>query len=322
MKIALLAGGNPHSLALARHLHTLGIEHFGIGRSVAKPAPLWLAPPDYRYYVAHLGHDLPLALEILDDERPDVICSFAAQGEGAASFGADAWRFYQTNCVVLVRLIEELHKRNYLKRFVQISTSELYGSCDYPVAEDAPIRATSPYAISKAAFDAHLTAMHRVHGFPMQIVRPSNCLTAGMQLHRIVPRAMIAALYGKRLQLQGGGAARKSFLDSHDLARAVMVVLERGQVGEIYNVGPQHPTGIRTLVEKCAFVCEVPFYDFVDEVPARVGEDATYWLDSAKIKALGWKQSVPLNDALAAMREWVDMFPQLADMPHEFVIRP
>ena len=322
MKIALLAGGNPHSLAFARHLHGISVDVFGIGRGVRKPDPLWLAPVGYRYYVAHLGHDLPAALEILDEERPDAIVSFAAQGEGAASFGSDAWRFYQTNCVTLARLVEALRSRDYMRRFVQISTSELYGSCESPVAEDAPIRATSPYAISKAAFDAHLQVMHRVHGFPMQIVRPSNCLTAGMQLHRIIPRAMIAARYGRRLSLQGGGAARKSYLDSHDLARAVMCVLERGQVGEVYNCGPDEPISIRSLVEKCADACDVPMRMFVDETPARVGEDSVYWLSSDKIKALGWTQTVPLGEGLAAMREWVDMFPQLADMDSAYVVRP
>ena len=322
MKIGILAGGNPHAIALARHLHTLSVDCFGIGRSVRKPDPLWLAPVGYRYYVAHLGHDLPAALEILDEERPDAIVSFAAQGEGAASFGSDAWRFYMMNCVVLAKVVDALRARDYLRRFVHIGSSEVYGSVDEPVNETAPLKPTSPYSASKATFDIHLGIMHRVHGFPIQIVRPSNCYTAGMQLHRIIPRAMIAARYGKRLSLQGGGAARKSYLDSHDLALAIMCVLERGQVGDVYNCGPDEPISIRSLVEKCADACDVPMRMFVDETPARVGEDSVYWLSSDKIKSLGWTQTVPLGEGLAAMREWVDMFPQLADMDSAYVVRP
>lgn len=322
MKVALLGGGNPHSLALARHLHSLSIECFGIGRAGPKPAPLWLVPEGYRYYVAHLGEQLPLAMEILDSERPDVIVNFAAQGEGAASFGADAWRFYQTNCVTLVRLVEELRKRDYVRRFVQISTSELYGSCERPVAEDAPIRATSPYSISKAAFDAHLQMMHRVHGFPMQIVRPSNCYTPGMQLHRILARAAVCAVYGKKLQLQGGGLARKTYMHSDDLARAIMTVIERGAIGETYNAGAPLPITIRDLVDHVRYLSRLSWEQFAEEAPGRSGEDSQYWLDSAKLRALGWAPEILLRDGIEHMLSWVRQFPQLADMPHEFVMRP
>ena len=307
---------------MARHFAVRGIDVFGVGRNPPKPEPLWLFPPGYRYFRAHIGDQTDRVLSILDDERPDVVLNIAAQGEGAASFGEHAWRFYQTNVVYLVQLVEQLRRREYLRRFIQISTSELYGSCAQPVSEDAPLRPTSPYAISKAAFDQHLQVLHRVHGFAMNIVRPSNCLTAGMQLHRVVPRAAISAIYGQRMQLQGGGEARKSFLDTEDLARAVLAALDKGAVGEIYNAGPQEPTSIREIVRIVGECAGVPMAGFVDEVPGRVGEDSVYWLESGRLRALGWAPTVPLERAIESIVSWVRDHPALAEMPWKYEVAP
>jgi len=177
LKVALIGGGNCYAINLANYLESLGIEHFGIGRSPSKHPALWMVDHPYRYFQAHLIHEFDRALAILDSERPEVLVSFAAQGESAASFGHDADLFYATNTLALVRLAEALRERTYLRQFVQIGTSECYGSTDTPARETDPVRPTSPYAISKVAFDLHLEAMYRVHGFPMNIVRPSNCFT-------------------------------------------------------------------------------------------------------------------------------------------------
>ena len=318
MKVGLLGGGNPHALAVARHLRSQDLDVFGIGRGPAKPAPLWLVPEGYRYYQAHLGTQKQKTLQILDAEKPDVIFNFAAQGEGAASFKTP-WAFYHTNCVILSRLMEKIRTRKYLKRFVHISTSELYGSGG-PFSETDPVKATSPYAISKAAFDLHLETLHRVYGFPMQIVRPSNCVTSGMQLHRIVPRASISAVYGQKLQLRGN--AKKSYLDSQDLAEGLLVVLEKGTVGETYNVGPTNPISMREVVELVASESGVPFGSFVEERPSRLGEDALYWLSSEKIRSLGWLPAIPLRHAVSRVVEWVRKYPELATMPFEYRVTP
>lgn len=322
MKIGILGGGNCHALAFARHFSAAGIDCFGIGRGEPKPAPLWLAPAGYRYYTAHLGGQLRRAIDVLEAEQPDIIVCIAAQGESAASFGKHAPMFYQTNCVMLVRLVEELRVRKWLKRFIQISTSELYGSVSEPADESAPIRATSPYAISKAAFDAHLEVMHRVHGFPAIVVRPSNAYCEGQQLHRIVPRAVIAALYGKRMQLQGGGRAKKSYLHTADLAAAIELIIRKGEPGTVYNVGPDDPVRISDLVAMVGTRIGVPMQSFVDQAPARLGEDSVYWIDSARVKALGWQPRVGMEEGLLRVINWAMAHPELATMPAEFRIQP
>jgi dTDP-glucose 4,6-dehydratase len=322
VKIAILGGGNVYALNFARHLSEIGIEHFGIGRSGPKPKPLWQVDHHYRFWALHLVDQLSAYLALLDTEKPDTVVNFAAQGEGAASFGSDAHHYYTTNTVALVNLVEAIRQRPYINRFVQIGSSEVYGSVTKPSDENARLQPSSPYAISKAAFDQHLEIMHRVHGFPANVIRPSNAYCPGQQLHRIIPKAILCALGGQKLQLHGGGKSEKSYLHADDLSRAIVTVLERGTKGRIYNCGPDEPTAIRTVAVLVAAACNVKFEDLVQEAPERQGQDGRYWLDSSALKALGWQQIVELEHGINGMVEWVKAHPELLKADTTFRLRP
>ena len=321
MKIAILGGGNVYALNFARHLSNTGIEHFGIGRSGPKATPLWQIDHHYRFWALHLVDQLPQYMAILDRERPDTIVNFAAQGEGAASFGSDAHLFYTTNTLALVRLVEELRSRDYVKRVVQIGSSEVYGSVAEPATEDTELRPSSPYAISKAAFDQHLAIMHRVHGFPMNVIRPSNAYCPGQQLHRILPKAIICALSGKKLQLHGGGKAEKSYLHGDDLSRAIVMVVERGEAGRIYNCGPERPTAIKDVAQMVADATGITFDELVQMAPDRVGQDGRYWLDSSRLRSLGWTPVRGLKPGIEEMVRWVREYPELLTTDTTFRMR-
>lgn len=323
MKVAIIGGGNVYALNLAKHLSSIGIEHFGIGRSGPKAAAFWQIDHHYRFWALHLVNELHEILRVLDSEEPDVVVNYAAQGEGAASFGTDSHLFYATNSTALVRFAEEMSKRDYLKRFVQIGTSEVYGSVKHPSIEGDELKPSSPYAISKASFDQHLDVMFKVRGFPMNIIRPSNAYCPGQQLHRIIPKTILCALGGKKLSLQGGGYAEKSYIHADDLSRAVVAVLERGQFGQTYNCGPAIPISIRGLVSHVLEACGAMWTDVVEETPQRVGEDGCYWLDSARLmKDTGWCRVVTLEHGLIGMVEWVRKHPELLTMDTTFRIRP
>ena len=322
MKVAILGGGNVYAVNFANHLHKLGIKHFGIGRSKKTPA-FWQVDHHYPYHALHLIDHLQAYLAILDTELPDVVVNFAAQGEGAASFTADSRWFYRTNTLGLVDLVENLRTRDYMKRFVQIGSSEVYGSVDSPSKETDCIKPSSPYAVSKAAFDQHLEIMHRISGFPMNIVRPSNAYCPGQQAHRIIPKAIICALAGQKLKLQGGGKAEKSYLHATDLSAAIMTILKHGEVGRVYNCGPESPLSIRAIVMACAAACGIDYRDLIEDAPDRVGQDSRYWLDSSRLKDLGWHQSIGIITGIAEMVEWVKRNKEeLLSMDTTFKLRP
>lgn len=315
MKVAVLGGGGCFALNFVSHLDDNSIEHFGIGRSLEKDPAFWQVSHHYRYRALHLSFNREAICAVLDTERPDIVVNFAAQGEGAASFGENAPDYFQTNTVALVRLVCELRKRNYLKRFIQIGSSEVYGSPDAPARETDLLNPTSPYSVSKAAFDLYLQSMWKTAAFPMNIIRPSNCYVEGQQLYRVIPKTMVCALKGEKLELHGGGVAQKSYLHASDLSRAVLDVIYKAPAGSIYNVGPAEPITIRDLVEMIAQTVGIPFAELVKEAPDRIGQDAKYHLNCDAIKALGWSQTISLAEGLQAMYEWVKRYPQLLTMP-------
>ena len=324
---AVLGGGGSFGIHTALYLleHANPKKVIGIGRNPLRPEPFSLnieQHPKYSYYAYHVTYELDLLLEVLDREQPDVIINFAAQGEGAVSW-KHSWRFFETNSMGLARLVEKLMKRSWLERFIQIGTSEMYGSVEHATKEDEPIKPTSPYAASKVAFDMYLMSVHRFQQFPMNIIRPSNAYCPGQLLHRVIPRAVVSGLSGKKLPLHGGGRAEKSYIHARDLGRAIHLVAEKAPLGTVYNAGPPQPTSIRALVEKTAEALEMKFEDLCEMTGDRLGQDSRYWLDSSAIKeAVGWEPQISLEDGLAEMVAWGRKYlGQLEKWPMDYVLR-
>jgi dTDP-glucose 4,6-dehydratase len=327
-RYAVLGGGGSFGIHTSKYLleQSDAERVIGIGRNPARPEPFTLnvgkGDKRYSYHAYHVMHELDLLLELLDKEKPQVIVNYAAQGEGAVSW-KHSWRFFETNSMALAHLAEELMKRSYLERFIQIGTSEMYGSVEHATKEDEPIKPTSPYAASKVAFDLHLVAVHKFLKFPMNIIRPSNAYCPGQLLHRVVPKAVICGLTGRKLPLQGGGRAEKSYIHARDLARAIHMVAEKAPLGTIYNAGPLKPISIRALVETVAKVLGVPFEQLCQITEDRLGQDSRYWLDSSAIKRdLGWEPKISLEEGIKDMVEWGKKYlDQLRDWPMDYTLR-
>jgi len=297
----------------------------GIGRNPLRPEPFSLnidKQPHYQYHAYHVTYEIDSLMELLDKEKPEIIVNFAAQGEGAVSW-KKSWRFFETNSMALARLTEELMARDYLERFIQIGTSELYGSVDFAAKETTPIQPTSPYAASKAAFDMHLMSIHKVLKFPMNIIRPSNAYCPGQLLHRVIPKAIVCGLTGRKLPLHGGGRAEKSYIHARDLARAIHLVAEKAPLGTVYNAGPKEPTSIRRVVELTAEALGMPFEQLCELTGDRLGQDSRYWLDSSAIKRdVGWEPQIGWKEGLGEMVAWGRKYlDQLRDWPMDYVLR-
>jgi dTDP-glucose 4,6-dehydratase len=324
----VLGGGGSFGIHTSKYLldHADPKKVIAVGRNPPRPEPFTLkvgdGDPRYAYHAYHVTHELDLLLRLLDKERPQVIVNFAAQGEGAVSW-KDSWRFFETNSMALVKLTEELMKRDYLERFIQIGTSEMYGSVDRAVTEDEPIKPSSPYAASKVAFDMYLESVSRFLKFPMDIIRPCNAYCPGQLLHRVIPKAIWCGLTGNKLPLHGGGKAQKSYIHARDLGRAIHLVAEKAPLGVVYNAGAARPTSIREVVERCAMALGIPFEKLCTVTEDRLGQDSRYWLDSSRIKnAVGWEPQIGWDEGLAEMVAWGKKYlPQIKDWPTDYVLR-
>jgi len=327
-RYAVLGGGGSFGIHTSKYLlEQADTERvIGVGRNPARPEPFTLNvgkdDKRYSYHAYHVTHEMDLLLELLDREKPQVIVNYAAQGEGAVSW-KHSWRFFETNSMALARLAEELMKRPWMERFIQIGTSEMYGSVEHATKEDEPIKPTSPYAASKVAFDMYLLSVHKFLKFPMNIIRPSNAYCPGQLLHRVIPKAVVCGLTGRKLPLQGGGRAEKSYIHARDLARAIHMVAAKAPLGTIYNAGPPKPTSIRALVETVAKVMGIPFEQLCQVTEDRLGQDSRYWLDSSAIKRdLGWEPKISLEEGIKEMVEWGKKYlNDLKDWPTDYTLR-
>lgn len=327
-RYAVLGGGGAFGLQTSQYLlEQKETERvLGIGRNLPRIEAfnLNIGKDDrrYSYHAYHVTYELDLLLELLDKEKPTIIINYAAQGEGAVSW-KNSWRFFETNSMALARLTEELAKRPYLERFIQIGTSELYGSVKAPANEESPLTPTSPYAASKAAFDMHLMAVSKTLKFPMNIIRPSNSYCAGQLLHRVIPKAVICGLTGKKMPLHGGGKAEKSYIHARDLARAIHLVSEKAPLGEVYNAGPKNPHSIKAVVETVADVMKIPFTNLCTVSEDRLGQDSCYWLDSSKIKKhVGWEAEISLEKGVEDVVFWCKKYIDfLKDCPLDYTLR-
>lgn len=322
MKACILGAGGCFGQNTADYFQKQGWEVFGIGRNPPKH-PAFTLNRNFPYHAYHIHYELPYVMALLDKEQPDVIVNYAAQGEQAASFDCkDYYRFYETNVVGLAKLTGYLQERDYLKRFIQIGSSELYGSVAGAAHEDDPARPTSPYGVSKAAADWHLIALHGKFGFPINVIRPANGYCEGQQLHRVVPKTIIYALSGRKLPLHGGGVAAKAFMHGDDVSKGIFLTATKGEAGKVYNVGPEQPITIRALVSLIGDQLDMRLDEIADVAPERFGQDAVYWPCADEIKKdLGWEITVPLLDGIARMVKWVKDNPELLTMPTDYRMR-
>lgn len=282
----------------------------GISRSPEK-SPLFLrykrhVNPRFRFYQIDLNHDMPGLLELLDRERPEFVVHFAALLEPGYSWHKPE-QWFETNVVALVRLADHLKEQRYLKRYLHISTPEVYGSCKGIVKEDTPLNPSTPYAASKAAGDLFLFTLVKGFSFPMIMIRSTNVYGAHQQLYRIIPRSVIYLRTGRIIPLHGGGAAIKSYIHIRDVSRGELAALERGTPGSIYHLSPDSSITVRGLVQ---LICERMgrrFEDAIATVDERLGQDAAYVIDSSRARReLGWNPQVSLDGGVDEVIAWIE----------------
>jgi dTDP-glucose 4,6-dehydratase len=287
------------------------LEVIGVSRSAERP-PCFLRYRErrdlsrFRFHALDMNRDMDALLRLLDAERPECIVNFAAQSEVAPSWEhPEHW--YATNGVALARLVNHLRRQDYLKRYLHVSSPEVYGSCSGTVREDAPFNPSTPYAASKAAADMLLSVYHKQYGFPLVTVRATNVYGARQQLFKIVPRTVICLKLGRRIELHGGGKAVKSYIHIRDVSRGELAILRQGRIGGIYHLSPDGGVAVRDVVREICAHMGKDFEASTAAVAERPGQDAAYVIDSSRARTeLGWSPQVGLRSGLEEVVRWVE----------------
>jgi len=286
-----------------------GNEVLGLSRSPEKDA-LYLpyktrSLDHFRFRQANLSDDSAL-LALLDEFQPEVVINVAALSEVVLS-NFSPIEYFETNTVGVVKLCSRLREKAYLKRYVHISSAEIYGSCPHPITEEQPLNPSTPYAVSKAAADMYLLTLAKNFDFPVTLVRSTNVYGKHQQLFKIIPRTAIYIKQGRKIDLHGGGRAVKSFVHIRDVVRGTLMALEQPQPDTIYHFSTRSDATIADIVRT---VCDQMGEDFaanVNVVDERLGQDARYTLDFTKAeRELGWEPQVKFEDGVRETIDWIN----------------
>ncbi len=257
--------------------------------------------------------DQDLVESLLREHNVDMVVNFAAESHNSLAV-IDPGRFFRTNAMGTQALLEAA-RRVGLARFHHISTCEVYGDLpldsDEVFTEQSPYRPRTPYNASKAAADHAVRAYHETYGLPVTITNCCNNYGPYQFPEKVVALFTTNALDDRPLPLYESTENKREWLHVLDHCRAVEAVLERGQVGETYNVGSGVERSITQIADGVLGALGKPA-SLKTIVPDRPGHDRRYLLDSAKIeRELGWKPSIDFEQGLAdtvawyaANREW------------------
>lgn len=290
--------------------------------------------PNYRFVRGDIG-DAPLLEALFAEERIDTVVHFAAESHVDRSIEGPA-AFIQTNIVGTFTLLEAARKAwlsasplTHSPRFLHISTDEVYGSLGDTglFTETTPYDPRSPYSASKASSDHLVSAYFHTYGLPILITNCSNNYGPFQFPEKLIPLVINNALQDRDLPVYGDGRNVRDWLYVEDHCRAILTVLERGLVGETYNIGGNSE---QQNIEVVQAIC-----DILDEkvgrlsggdsrrslirfIKDRAGHDRRYAIDASKIRtSLGWEPSVTFEEGIRKTIDWylanVDWMAEILD---------
>jgi dTDP-glucose 4,6-dehydratase len=237
-------------------------------------------------------------------EGCDAVVHFAAESHVDRSIYEPA-PVIETN-VTGTFILLQIARKVSVSRFVHISTDEVYG--DIPPGkftnEGSSLQPSSPYSASKAGADLLVRSYVRTYGFPALITRSSNCYGPFQFPEKFVPLMITNALHDKSLPIYGDGKQQRDWLHVEDNCRGILAVLERGNVGEVYNIGGLDLEENLTMVRHLLRLMGKP-ESLLSYVQDRPGHDRRYALDCKKIETeLGWRPEISLEDGLRQTIAW------------------
>ena len=262
--------------------------------------------PRFRFVKADIC-DREAVYKLFAEERPDIVVNFAAESHVDRSIENPSI-FLETN-IIGTSVLMDAAREYGVERFHQVSTDEVYGDLpldrpDMLFHEDTPLHTSSPYSSSKASADLLVQAYHRTYGLPVTISRCSNNYGPYQFPEKLIPLMIANALADRPLPVYGEGLNVRDWLYVEDHCRAIDLIIERGRIGEIYNVGGHNEMRnidiVRLILEKLGKP-----ESLIRHVADRKGHDRRYAIAPDKIhEELGWLPETKFCDGIEKTIEW------------------
>ncbi len=262
--------------------------------------------PDFRFIRADIA-DREAVYRIFEAEKPDVVVNFAAESHVDRSIENPAV-FLETNVMGTQVLLDACRKYG-IQRYHQVSTDEVYGDLpldrpDLFFTEQTPLHTSSPYSASKASADLLCNAYQRTYGLPITISRCSNNYGPYQFPEKLIPLMIANALADKPLPVYGEGLNVRDWLYVGDHCAAIDLILEKGKVGQVYNIGGHNEMKNIDIVKRILGLLGKP-ESLITYVTDRKGHDMRYAIDPAYIhQKLGWLPETRFEDGIQKTVRW------------------
>jgi dTDP-glucose 4,6-dehydratase len=312
---------------MARFLLERGVNVLGFARTMNRASELLAytdsvkSPNSLEIVQANLVTDHDRIADAIIDSKVTCVINYASQ-----SMVAESWNnpedWYDTNLVALSKMTKRFisGSRNYLQKFIQFSTPEVYGSTNGLVKENWSLNPTTPYAVSRAASDLHLKAMHSAYGFPVIFTRAANVYGRHQPLYRLIPKLIMKALKNEVFLLHGTGESKRSFIHIEDTCQAVWNLVTGGRIGDSYHISSQEFVSIREVAIQTLRTMGKDENALLVNSPERLGKDLEYCLDSNKIRLeTDWSDKISLQEGIADTVSWIEReIRNLENLPLEY----
>ena len=262
--------------------------------------------PNYKFYKGDIANR-KFIFDLFEKEQFDIVVNFAAESHVDRSI-TNPSIFVQTNVLGTQTLLDAAKEYN-VKRYHQISTDEVYGDLpldrkDLFFTEETPLHTSSPYSSSKASADLFVLAYHRTYGLPVTISRCSNNYGPYHFPEKLIPLIISRGLNDKSVPVYGKGENVRDWLHVKDHCSAIDLIIHKGKVGEIYNIGGHNERTNLEVVKTVLNQMNKP-ETLIDYVTDRPGHDRRYAINPEKIeKELGWKPNYSFDTGIKQTIEW------------------
>ena len=262
--------------------------------------------PNFRFVKESIT-DREAVYKLFEEEHPDMVVNFAAESHVDRSI-ENPEVFLTTNIIGTAVLMDACRKYG-IKRYHQVSTDEVYGDLpldrpDLFFTETTPLHTSSPYSSSKASADLFVLAYHRTYGLPVTVSRCSNNYGPYHFPEKLIPLMISRALADEELPVYGDGANVRDWLHVSDHCEAIDLILHKGRVGEVYNIGGHNERTNLEVVKTILKALDKP-ESLIRYVKDRPGHDRRYAIDPTKIETeLGWKPKYNFDTGIRQTIDW------------------
>ncbi|MBO4997235.1 MAG: dTDP-glucose 4,6-dehydratase [Lachnospira sp.] len=262
--------------------------------------------PNYKFVKGDIA-DRSFIYDLFEKEKFDIVVNFAAESHVDRSI-EDPGIFVQTN-VLGTTVLLDASKEFGVKRYHQVSTDEVYGDLpldrpDLFFTEETPLHTSSPYSSSKASADLFVLAYYRTFGLPVTISRCSNNYGPYHFPEKLIPLIISRALADEELPVYGDGANVRDWLHVYDHCVAIDLIIHKGKVGEVYNVGGHNERTNLEVVKTILKALDKP-ESLIKYVKDRPGHDMRYAIDPTKLETeLGWKPKYTFDTGIQQTIQW------------------